>query len=100
MRLPVGLTAPLLALAVLTVCACKTATSPTSTISRDRAIEIARQQVSFEPTSTEAVRDTRQSRPVWVVTFRRADGSHSGLGQFAEVTIDRSTGRVITVAMS
>ena len=89
-----------LTFAILSGCACATTTSPTSDISRERAIEIARQQVSFEPTSIEAVRGTRQGRPVWVVTFRRADGSHGGLGQFAEITIDRATGRVVSVAMS
>src|SRR5262249_8400533 len=79
--------------------ACSTMTSPTN-VTQDRAIEIARQQISFEPTSTSAAMDTRQSRPVWVVTFRCADGSHGGLGQFAEVAIDRRNGEVVTVAMS
>jgi hypothetical protein len=80
--------------------ACSSPTSPTSEITRDRAIELARQHVSFEPTSTGADKDSRQGRPVWVVTFRRADGSHGGLGLFAEVSLDRRTGELVTVAMS
>ncbi len=75
-------------------------TSPSSEITRERAIELARQHVSFEPTSVAANTDSRQGRPVWVVTLRRADGSHGGLGQFAEVTLDRRTGVLVTIAMS
>lgn len=77
-----------------------TPASPSSTITRERAIEIARSHVSFEPTSVDAQQAARQSKEVWVVTLRRADGSHRGLGQFAEVTIDRATGEVVTIAMS
>jgi hypothetical protein len=71
-------------------------TSPTTGITRERAIDIARSSISFDPTSVEA----QPARTVWFVTLRRADGSHGGLGQFAEVTIDRSTGDVIRIAMS
>ena len=84
-------------LVVFTLTACSLV-SP-SELSREDAIELARQHVSFEPTSTAADTDSRQGRPVWVVTFRRADGSHGGLGQFAEVTLDRRTGGLVTVAM-
>lgn len=87
--------------ATLAVVACGAVpTSPSSGITRERAIDIARSSVSFDPTSVDAQRATRQSKAVWVVTLRRADGSHGGLGQFAEVTIDRSTGNVISIAMS
>jgi hypothetical protein len=89
-----------LLLMVVTLPACSSPISPTSEITRERAIELARHQVSFEPTSAAADMDSRQGRPVWVVTFRRADGSHGGLGQFAEVTLDRRTGELVTVAMS
>ena len=75
-------------------------TSPSSEITRERAIELAQQYVAFAPTSIAADTDSRQGRPVWVVTLRRADGSHGGLGQFAEVTLDRTTGELVTVAMS
>ena len=86
------------AVAMLSACA-GTVTSPTE-VTRDRAIEIARQHVSLEPTSVEATMESRQGKQVWVVTFHRADGSHGGLGQFAEVTVDRSTGEVVTIAIS
>ena len=88
-----------LSIALVSLTACSP-TSPSAEITRDRAIELARQHVSFEPTSTAAEMDSRQGRPVWVVTFRRADGSHGGLGQFAVVSLDRRTGELVTVAMS
>ena len=77
-----------------------TPTSPSSEITRDRAIEIARSHVSFDATTVEARPDVREGKAVWVVALRRVDGSHGGLGQFAEVTVDRSTGDVVTIAMS
>lgn len=83
--------------ATLAVVACTAVpSSPTTGITRERAIEIARSSVSFDPTSV----DAQLARAVWVVTFRRADGSHGGFGQFAQVTIERSTGNVIRIAMS
>jgi hypothetical protein len=59
----------LLSLALFALSACSP-TSPSSDITRERAIELARQHVSFEPTSTAAEMDSRQGRPVWVVTFQ------------------------------
>lgn len=83
--------------AMLAVVACTaTPTSPTTGITRARAIDIALSSVHFDPTSVDAL----PARAVWVVILRRADGSHGGLGQFAELTIDRSTGNVIRIAMS
>ena len=85
----------------LTVLSCTdAATRPSRDITRERAIEIARQHVTFEPTSTEATAAVRERKQVWVVTFRRADGTHGGLGQLMEVTIDRQTGTVTSIAMS
>ena len=58
----------LVVLASLTIAACdETPTSP-SNVTRERAIEIARQHVSFEPTSIDVAIEGR----VWVVTLRRA----------------------------
>ena len=74
---------------------CAHRTSPTSQLTRDRATTLARQLISFEPTSIEARTDERRSRPVWVVTLRRPDQL-----QFAEVALDRATGEVVTIAMS
>jgi hypothetical protein len=90
----------LLSLMLFALSACSSPTSPSSEITRERAIELARQHVPYEPTSSAADTDSRLGRPVWVVTFRRADSSHGGLGQFAEVTLDRRTGQIVSVAMS
>lgn len=92
---PIGRVVVLTATLALVACGALP-TSPSSGITRERAIEVARSSVSFDPTSV----DAQPARAVWVVTLRRADGSHGGLGQFAEVTIDRSTGNVIRIAMS
>ena len=96
---PTAVVVAALTLSLTSACG-STPTSPSPEITRDRAIEIARAQVGFEPTSVDARPDTRQSKAVWIVTLRRADGSHGGLGQFAEVVIDRSTGEVVAIAMS
>lgn len=50
-----------------------------SQISREQAIEIARQEVSFQPDSIEAVLSESRERPLWRVTFRgRLPGPASG----------------------
>jgi len=53
-------------------------------ISRERAIEIARQQIDFEPGNIEAVKETDQGRPVWKVTFygKGVDAAHPGQVSF------------------
>ena len=70
-------------------------------ISRERAIEIARQHLTFEAKSAEAEQATEQGRPVWRVTFRGKEPNppHS-MGEFLAVTIDRKTGEMVTVGMS
>lgn len=75
--------------------------SPSSTpeISRERAIEIARAEVSFEPDSIDAVRAMSGTRPVWRVTLRgRLPGQPPGLFETAIVEIDRRTGEVVSLA--
>ena len=68
-------------------------------ISRDRAIEIARPQITFQPDSTDAVRTTSNGRPVWRVTFRgRLPGQPPGLFETAIVDVDRLNGEIISVA--
>lgn len=70
-------------------------------ISRERAIEIARQHLTFEAKSAEAEQATEQGRPVWRVTFRGKEPNppHS-MGEFLAVTIDRKTGEMVAVGMS
>lgn len=68
-------------------------------ISRERAIEIARAQIKFEPDSTDAERVTSGSRPVWRVTFRgRLPGQPPGLFETAVIEVDRRTGEVVSIA--
>lgn len=68
-------------------------------ITRERAIEIARPYVSFQPDSIEAERAASQGRPVWRVTFRgRLPGQPPGLFETAMVEIDRRTGEVVSIA--
>ena len=68
-------------------------------ITRDRAIEIARQQIAFQPDSTEATRTTSNGKRVWRVTFRgRLPGQPPGLFETAIVEVDRSSGEIVSVA--
>lgn len=70
-------------------------------ISRERAIEIARPHVSFEPDSVEAERATSAGRPVWRVTFRgRLPGQPPPLFETIVVEVDRHTGEVVSIARS
>ncbi len=68
-------------------------------ISRDRAIEIARSRITFQPDTTEATRTTSNKRLVWRVTFRgRLPGQPPGLFETAVVDVDRSSGEIVSVA--
>ena len=70
-------------------------------ISRERAIEIARQHLTFEAKSVEAEQATEQGRPVWRVTFRgREANPPDSMGEFLTVDIDRKTGELVTIAMA
>ena len=70
-------------------------------ITRERAIEIARLHVEFEPRSIEAVEDEEDGRPVWRVTFRgRPPGPEHAMGEFQEIVVDRRTGEIVALAMS
>jgi hypothetical protein len=75
-------------------------TSPSSQITRDRAIDLARQTVRFEPTNITATLDTVRGHPVWVVTLTRGDRSHGLFEEFAEISVDRKTGEIVRLAIS
>ena len=95
------ITAGLITIGLLALASCSdTPTTPTPGITRAQAVDIARAQATFEPTSIDARTDVRQGTSVWIVTLRAADGSHGGLGQFMEVTMDRSNGTVLSIARS
>lgn len=68
-------------------------------ISRERAIEIARSHVSFQPDSIDAESVAAGSRPVWRVTFRgRLPGQPPGLFETAIIEIDRRSGEVVSLS--
>ena len=68
-------------------------------ITRDRAIEIARAQVSFTPDSTDATRESSSGTPVWRVTFRgRLPGQPPGLFETMIVEVHRQTGAIVSIA--
>ena len=68
-------------------------------ISRARAIEIARAQISFQPDSIDAKSESVNGRPVWQVTLRgRLPGQPPGLFETAIVAIDRRTGEIVTIS--
>lgn len=70
-------------------------------ISRERAIEIARQQIDFEPGKVEAVQENdEEGRAVWKVTFygKGVDAAHPG--QVSFFLIDRKTGEIVSLGMS
>ena len=68
-------------------------------ISRARAIELARQQITFSPDRIDALKTTSDERPVWRVTFRgRLPGQPPGLFETLMVELDRRTGEIVSVA--
>lgn len=92
-------TLSLLVLVLMALAACASQGAKQE-ISKERAIEIARKQISFEPGKVEAVKDTEQGRPVWKVTFygKGVDATHPGLVSI--VVLDRKTGELVTLAIS
>jgi hypothetical protein len=70
-------------------------------ITRERAVDIARSQVTFSPSSVEAVKASAGGRPIWRVTIRgRLPGQPPELFETRIVEIDRVSGVIISVARS
>ena len=91
----VVLASAVLASAVLAACAHR----PTTEISREHAIEIARREISFQPDSVDAVRAMSGAAPAWRVTLRgRLPNQPPGLFETVVVEIDRRNGDVLSVA--
>ena len=90
------------ALAVITVLLLATACvqrPQVGEISRARAIELARQQITISPDRIDALKTTSDERPVWPVTLRgRLPGQPPGLFETHVVELDRRTGEVVSVA--
>lgn len=80
------------------ICACSRGSG--GEISRERAIALARQHVTFEPGEVEAVKDVESNRPVWRVTFRGKGVSDVHPGEVMIVTLDRRTGEIVSLGMS
>ena len=70
-------------------------------MTRERAIEIARSQVKFQPKSIVAEKATETGRPVWRVTFRGEPVSKEHpFSELMIVTLDRKTGEIVSIAQS
>ena len=68
-------------------------------MTRERAIEIARSQLSFTPDTIDATRTSSAGRNVWRVTFRgRLPGQPPGLFETLKVDLDRITGDIVSVS--
>ena len=91
---------PYLAAVVALAATCQ-GPSVDSEISRERAVEIARTQVSFEPDAVEAERTTSGARDVWRVTFRgRLPGQPPELFETLIVEVDRQSAEIVSIARS
>jgi hypothetical protein len=88
-----------ISLVFLALSACMMDSPHAEELDRDAAIEIAQQEVSFEPQSIEAERLVVDDRKVWRITFRGTPGPPP-LVPIMIVTIDRITGQVISLARS
>ena len=83
--------------AVLTAFGCRSTPAGTE-ITRERAIEIARADLKFTPTSIDARRAVSGSRPVWRVEFRgRLPGQPPMLFETRIVEVDRANGAIVSV---
>ena len=72
---------------------------PRTTISRERAITIARSQISFAPDTVDAQLSTTAAASVWRVTFRgRLPGQPPPLFETVIVEVDAQSGRIVSIA--
>ncbi len=72
---------------------------PTTEIGRERAIEIARQEISFTPDQIEAVRTMSDAAPVWRVTLRgRLPGQPPPLFETVIIEVHVHTGEIVSIA--
>ena len=90
--------ARLLALGVVLTLGCASAPRTTE-LTRDRAVDLARAQVSFEPFEIKARRTRTNGRQVWRVELKgRLPGQPPLLFETAVVEIDAVSGGVVSVA--
>src|SRR5262245_18999152 len=71
-------------------------------ISRQQAIEIARQQpVQFGVQAVDAEKSVEGGRPVWRITFHgQPIGPSRPIGELMFVLVDRTTGQVTSLGMT
>lgn len=75
--------------------------TPSTEITSEHAIEIARREVSFQPDRVEAVRAVSGATSVWRVTLRgRLPGQPPPLFETVIVDVHRRTGMVVSIARS
>ena len=75
--------------------------APSTEITREHAIEIARREVSFQPDQVEAIRAVSGVTPVWRVTLRgRLPGQPPRLFETILVEVDWQSGEVVSIARS
>jgi hypothetical protein len=87
----------LLLIALLAACASGGAGDE---ITKERAIELARQHIDFEPGRIVAEQVTEEGRAVWRVTFYGKGVTNVRPGLVGIVTLDRKTGEMVTLAKS
>lgn len=92
-------TLSLLVLSLLVLAACASQGAGQE-ISRERAIEIARTHIDFEPGRTEAVKGTEEGRPVWTVTFYAPGVDADNPGLVSIVVLDRQSGELVSLGRS
>ena len=88
-----------LSLPALLAAACAAGSiAPSPNVSREQAIEIARQEVSFEPETVEAELVESEEREVWRVTFTgRLPGQPPGLSEIVIVEVDVTSGEIVSI---
>jgi hypothetical protein len=71
---------------------------PSGEITRDRALAIARAQVTWQPFDASATRSSSNGRRIWKVTLKgRLPGQPPGLFETVAVEIDAITGAIVSV---
>jgi hypothetical protein len=93
MEREVGMRYAVLALAIVFLSGCFP-TSPSSQMTSDRAVELARPVVRFEPTTITTRKDTSRGLWVWIVTFRGSP-LEGGPVLYEEVAVNPNTGKIV-----
>jgi hypothetical protein len=95
---PLGKAAILLAVLLAAFVATKSCASRDTNVSKEKAAEIAREQVDFKPdrVMTRFVPRGVQSRPTWAVSFSKLDAT-GNYERITVVVVDAVTGDIIEI---